>query len=753
MQGNLCSTTPSHKEKQGIVNIQYIDNGHQNQHTHIFVTIYGGVYRLVIKLCALFMSGSMVQVLAAPFVKKAAPDIDELIQAWRSAKEAEAAIASPDVPYPPVSHPQSRSSLHRDRPSASHTSQRSCSAMSNHHHIPSTCSLASSLPIPIGMPPSDLLSISPRGPCQDPYVASLTSLPSHHPSSPPSPHSDISSRSSLPPEYPDLPSLTMPVSIRRAYSSAALHAQCRVQMLSNEAEQAWQDPSAAGALMHYPHEDIEHEPEAVHSETRKMARELQSSRAHFMHNGEHLHVQHGTFYTGLSHAILEDDLAPLPEEPGEESCSRELHGSIRSAECCSQDRERTELESHMSVGPLVIGSAPANFALLQESGSMSPGESREADSLVAAAAAAAGGSHSSGWTCPGALAGSPSVQPLRISGRGDRSPFGAGSLHYGNASAPESVLIGQPPDSEPLSVTFRRSQDHAALSGTTSTASPVGSMLASNQGGSPLMHVLTPPPTPTHAALALLGSEGGPASAGVSPLGRGMANEKGDRGSEDVVLTHGISLEQSPSYSGRKQASYAVEVSPESVTRCCGQPAMQMEASSEPMAWSPSSKGHSPTEGQLCMAHPLTLESKDIPSSHSCPPSLSPCSSTDKETLSRSGTFSDNPQAASTIPARDCKNVASAIIPDPTCQPARKARPTQPSKMPRTAVGQSPWSSGSEEPGLSMFSAPVPRSISIDETLDSSIPCARPSKSLSVDQRTSIDSFRILQSLLQDRGR
>ena len=195
--------------------------------------------------------------LGHPFLQRAAQDIDPLIHAWRAAKEAEAE-AEADCGGAP-----SRASLARDR-TASAATRRNASHASHSAHERSTsaasasqpaalfaappCGYTGAIPIPNRMPPSSLLSISPEGYGADaPRPESTADL---HPCHSSELGSVASSQGSLPPDYPDLPSLTMPVSIRRAYSSAAsLHAQCRVQMLSNAAEMAWQDPAGAGALM------------------------------------------------------------------------------------------------------------------------------------------------------------------------------------------------------------------------------------------------------------------------------------------------------------------------------------------------------------------------------------------------------------------------------------------------------------------------------------------------------------------------
>ena len=267
----------------------------------------------------------LVQVLDHAFVKKASEDIDHLISAWHDARcEVDVdADGAPRAGSVARSIARSRRSTSRPSPVRPPASAHSAHAatLSAVPSRPSSCT--SSVPIHAQMPHSDLLSLSPGAiPMPD--------------SEPQSPRSDLSSAAdSGPPEYPDLPSLSMPMSVRRAYSSAAsLNAQQRIQTLSTAADRLWQE--ADGAAWMEPRAE-HHEPVAASSETRDAARALQFARPqHGMlasmlaeHEEANLRSLKGYMHlTGAESASLhsavptdfrDDHLPSLPEESASEA--------------------------------------------------------------------------------------------------------------------------------------------------------------------------------------------------------------------------------------------------------------------------------------------------------------------------------------------------------------------------------------------------------------------------------------------------
>jgi hypothetical protein len=519
-----------------------------------------------------------------------------------------------------------------------------------------------------------------------------------------------------------------------------------------------------------------------------------------MHGNEHAHGhgQLAPFQPGLPHPIgIGEDLAPLPEEPGEGSSSPGMHTSFEYTDRQSLDKgSGTELESSASIGPLVIGSAPAQFALLHESGGMSPEHAAEADALIAAAGAAlaTGGSHSGGRTCPGSLDASPSARPLRIAGRGGRSAFGSDALLRGNVgSAPEPVLTlpGPPQECVSPSGAFLFAADHAALSEPTSTPLTAGSvrtlvsgdrLIVSSGEGSPTVQLITPPHTPTrlpHSATSL-GGDGRPMSAGATSSGRDLATVKSAIGT-GAVFTPAFSSDPSPSSSGRKPASYVVNAGSVS-TAARGLAGKQMKAIPESIASCSTTESRSGNYCQPLRPHSPPLQGKDSPASHSlsCTSSVVPTSSTIKPSLTNSGVLNNKYQASPTIAAggSDSANAeflgratspqAPTIVAgggsdsanaeflgratSPQAQGARTTQLARFETMLRREMDHNPWPSISGGPALGRLSEPVPHIMSNDEGKYNH-PLSCPSMRLSIDQRTSKYSFRILQSLLEDRGR
>ena len=315
------------------------------------------------------------------FLKTAATDIDELIQAWRGRK----------VEEPEDSTALLNESRHAsgacNRSGAQERSQRSASAVSAAAPSAGGGSQTASLAIPHRMPPSSLLSISPA----TNTVASPSRVSSFH--------SESSADAAVPLDYPDLPSLTMPISIRRAYGSAvSLHAQCRVQTLSAAADQAWQEPTGGGLMRPASLQ----QPVAASSETRDEARAIQFARPQQGMLSALLgdHAEHPTTIRTVLHAAesynpslggagpadLRDDafgavqegdgradkqgavlpsprqgVAPAATDGAAPIMMAQL--SLGGAERRHMDRvqEVPTLASQESVGPFVVGSAPAQF--------------------------------------------------------------------------------------------------------------------------------------------------------------------------------------------------------------------------------------------------------------------------------------------------------------------------------------------------------------------------------------------------------
>jgi hypothetical protein len=306
-------------------------------------------------------------VLQHPFLKKASTDINELIRAWRASKldASEEGRTSPQAldrqhERSQVHECNERSQVHErnERSQVHERNERSTSAVSA-----GTSSHTASNPLPIHprMPPSSLLSIS---------LDDMQASPSHLSSV----HSNASSLNSVPPDYPDLPSLTMPVSIRRAYSSAtSLHAQCRVQTLSAAADQSWQDP-AGGGLMRV---STLQQPVAASSETREEARAIQFARpqqgmlsAMLSDCAEHHPATFKSLLSGVdpysSHVMAADlrdaNVSSFPPTIPEDGAV----ASTPVVDPCLEGAASGGGSTSPSGGPFVVGSAPAQFLVMEE---------------------------------------------------------------------------------------------------------------------------------------------------------------------------------------------------------------------------------------------------------------------------------------------------------------------------------------------------------------------------------------------------